>query len=359
MPHGVVRPLLGACEDTTQRRDVLVVPSVAIRDGRAPCDASDLIAVIPPRHHAGVLRRVVPDPLVSPEVVVDDDALAIPQRRLEHKLRIGHVHGNLVAMLDVLLRIGHAALEERRSDPDCSGGADRPVDDPEARLERLLRGDKIGHLGGPHRGANDAPESPPDGAHAAGAQRNGRLGLLLRLPAHHVQDLVDAPVADDPHGKAGEYRDDRPTDDNQARHLQGVVVCNRSIKEHEELARRLLVPAEEQADCCQIPGAGQVEVVGLLVRGRVLRHRVHQRIARFHCLEEQATNACAKRHEVAELHEHAHDRSADSGDNAEDRDTEKEKSASRHALLAMPPIDLAKLHELVHGEGEKRRHLLQ
>ena len=42
----------------------------------------DLVAVVPPGHHPGVLGGVVAQPPVALAVVVDDDDLAVPARVL-------------------------------------------------------------------------------------------------------------------------------------------------------------------------------------------------------------------------------------------------------------------------------------
>merc|ERR1711862_611905 len=59
-------------ESAAKSCDMLVVPCVAICDGSPLGDARDLIAVVPPRHDTRVLRRMLIDPFISLEVVIDD-----------------------------------------------------------------------------------------------------------------------------------------------------------------------------------------------------------------------------------------------------------------------------------------------
>lgn len=52
--------------------DVAVVPRVVVHQRGSVGHAGDLVSVVPPRHHSGVLIRVLPQPVVSlPEVIQD------------------------------------------------------------------------------------------------------------------------------------------------------------------------------------------------------------------------------------------------------------------------------------------------
>lgn len=54
------------------QRDVAVVPGVVVHQRGSVSHAGDLVAVVPPGHDAGVLVRVLPQPIVGlPEVVQD------------------------------------------------------------------------------------------------------------------------------------------------------------------------------------------------------------------------------------------------------------------------------------------------
>ena len=87
--------LLRRGENTAERGNVLMVPSVAIGDAGALGDARDLVAVVPPRHHARVRGRVVPHPMVGLAVVIQDDLLPRLQPGLEHDLRLRRALGEL------------------------------------------------------------------------------------------------------------------------------------------------------------------------------------------------------------------------------------------------------------------------
>lgn len=54
------------------QRDVAVVPGVVVHQRGPVGHAGDLVAVVPPRHDAGVLVGVLPQPVVGlPEVIQD------------------------------------------------------------------------------------------------------------------------------------------------------------------------------------------------------------------------------------------------------------------------------------------------
>ena len=45
-----------------------MVPSVAVRQCGAVCNACDLVPIVPPGHDASVLRRVLPQPDIPEQV---------------------------------------------------------------------------------------------------------------------------------------------------------------------------------------------------------------------------------------------------------------------------------------------------
>mmetsp|Transcript_137460 Transcript_137460/g.334072 ORF Transcript_137460/g.334072 Transcript_137460/m.334072 type:complete len:307 (+) Transcript_137460:558-1478(+) len=99
VPDSIPSALLGARQRPAERGDVLVVPGVAISDGGALGDTSNLVPVVPPRHDAGVLRRVGVDPLVALQVVVNQERLAELVLRLVNDLGVGEGPGHPVAVL--------------------------------------------------------------------------------------------------------------------------------------------------------------------------------------------------------------------------------------------------------------------
>ena len=72
------------------------IPRVSVRDGGAVGDARDLIAVVPPRHHARVLGGVVAQPPVRLDVVLDDDRAAVLELALEHHRGLRHAPRHVV-----------------------------------------------------------------------------------------------------------------------------------------------------------------------------------------------------------------------------------------------------------------------
>mmetsp|Transcript_142040 Transcript_142040/g.441672 ORF Transcript_142040/g.441672 Transcript_142040/m.441672 type:complete len:231 (+) Transcript_142040:517-1209(+) len=124
----VPRALLGARQRPAERGDVLVVPGVAVGDGGALGDAGYLVSVVPPRHDARVLGRVLVDPLVALQVVVDQDVLSVPALDLVDDLRVGQGPRNAVAVLDEGHQLpGEAAADENVGDQQHGRG--RPRED--------------------------------------------------------------------------------------------------------------------------------------------------------------------------------------------------------------------------------------
>ena len=85
-----MRGVLGGGEALAEQRDVLVVPRVAVGDGRAVAHPVDLVAVVPPRHHTRVLGRVVAQPPVGLAEVVDQHGASGTVSPAQHDLRQGH-----------------------------------------------------------------------------------------------------------------------------------------------------------------------------------------------------------------------------------------------------------------------------
>eukprot|EP00959_Pyramimonas_sp_CCMP1952_P432642 9060109-Pyramimonas_sp.AAC.2 len=90
--------LLVGHEALAQQGQVLVVPRVAVGDGGAVGHARDLVAVVPPGHHARVLGGVVPQPPVRLAEVVDDYRGPVAVPAAEHDLRLGEVLSHLLAV---------------------------------------------------------------------------------------------------------------------------------------------------------------------------------------------------------------------------------------------------------------------
>ena len=57
---------------TTNQCDVAVVPGVVVHQGGPVGHSRYLVAVVPPRHHASVIRRVLTQPIVGLAEVIKD-----------------------------------------------------------------------------------------------------------------------------------------------------------------------------------------------------------------------------------------------------------------------------------------------
>lgn len=72
LAHDGVADLLTGAHGLAHRRDVRVVPRVVVNQSRAVRHATNLVAVVPPRHDLGVLLGVLAKPLVRLSVIIND-----------------------------------------------------------------------------------------------------------------------------------------------------------------------------------------------------------------------------------------------------------------------------------------------
>mmetsp|Transcript_8845 Transcript_8845/g.28034 ORF Transcript_8845/g.28034 Transcript_8845/m.28034 type:complete len:537 (+) Transcript_8845:4514-6124(+) len=120
-----VRLLLWRREDAAERRDVLVVPGVPVGDRGAVGNAGDLVAVVPPGHHARVLRRLVAQPPVGLAVVVHHHLLPSVCLGFEHDLRLREPLGQLVRVVVKFAPPRHAPVHRVRAERDPQQTRDR------------------------------------------------------------------------------------------------------------------------------------------------------------------------------------------------------------------------------------------
>mmetsp|Transcript_132946 Transcript_132946/g.343954 ORF Transcript_132946/g.343954 Transcript_132946/m.343954 type:complete len:415 (-) Transcript_132946:948-2192(-) len=358
VPHGVPTLLLWTRQDATKRGDVLVVPRVAVSDGRALGHTGDLVPVVPPSHDASILGCVIPDPLVAADVVVDDHLFPGAELGLEHELRIGHLLRHPVAMGDEVLHVALRLVVGCHQDCSSDRCSDRPVHKPQALREAVLELSKVFHLMRDHHRPEVVPPSPYDRTHTSCPCWRRLLLNSLGLESDQSQQLLDAPIRDDADGEACEHRYDGAADDDQSGHLQRVVVCHSSVQERYDLAWGSLMPAEEQTHDCKVSRVAEVHLVRLRVRRRVFCDGVHQRVASFHRFQEQAADPRAERHEDAQLHEHVGNRCASGAQSCEDEHAESEEPGPGHRRLHPAAVHVAQLEDLIPQENQKRRHLL-
>ena len=64
-------------EAEAKQSNVLMVPCVAVGNRRAVGNAGNLVAVVPPGHHARVGRRVFTQPQVARTIIIEQIATAV------------------------------------------------------------------------------------------------------------------------------------------------------------------------------------------------------------------------------------------------------------------------------------------
>ena len=74
--HNGVTMFLRAGHGLSHPRNVSVVPGVIVYQNGPVCHGSQLVAVVPPRHHLGVLGSVKLEPIVRLSEVVEYDAIS-------------------------------------------------------------------------------------------------------------------------------------------------------------------------------------------------------------------------------------------------------------------------------------------
>ena len=162
-----------------------LVPGVVVHDGGPVAHARDLVAVVPPAHHARARPRVVSEPAVGLAVVVDDDA-------------------------PVALVVGH---DDRGVRVGFCGRPGAVEDDLAARVENDRQRDD-GELDR-YRGLE-----PGRQAEQPHAERLDALGQL-------AEDVG--------HADAREHAAGGPRDEHQADHDRGEVGADEAVEHGEEL----------------------------------------------------------------------------------------------------------------------------
>ena len=84
LTHDGVADLLPGAHGLADGSNVRVVPGVVVDKGRAVGHTTNLVSVVPPRHDLGVLRGVLPKPVVCLTVVIDDVLAAVRKSGGEH-----------------------------------------------------------------------------------------------------------------------------------------------------------------------------------------------------------------------------------------------------------------------------------
>mmetsp|Transcript_57369 Transcript_57369/g.152972 ORF Transcript_57369/g.152972 Transcript_57369/m.152972 type:complete len:637 (+) Transcript_57369:479-2389(+) len=377
------RLLLRACQGSTEHRDVFVVPGVSVCKGRALPNARDLITVIPPSHDAGILRRVLLDPTVPLQVVVDHDA--VPRHLVssfEDHLRIRKGVCHRVAVGEKVPNGSgeHGAKrEEQAAGEACASDQSTRVVVDECPDHFVLFNALVRHvlevgllqpalpLTTPARTqlhvplVQCMPQLPPlernllrldlfrlgllhVGLGLLPLQSLGRLlhlnghfrGFVLRvrwyialLPEQQeerFQQTIQQEAAQD----AAADRSDRGAHEDQTRHLTGEVLCDDCVQQH-EVEGVVPVPAADQpAEHRIVQGQVQVAAVDASTGRLVLGHRVHQRVAGLGVLHKEAPDARGQRAEVTRGIEH------DAGASERHHEEAQHRDAKLHEAFGGP-----------------------
>mmetsp|Transcript_17286 Transcript_17286/g.37111 ORF Transcript_17286/g.37111 Transcript_17286/m.37111 type:complete len:358 (-) Transcript_17286:888-1961(-) len=351
-----MRYVLVGDEALSEKRDVLVVPGVPVGDGGAVRNAVDLVPVVPPRHHASVLGRVVAKPPVGLAVVVDHHLLPVVQLRLEHDLGLRQPLRQLVRVVVKLdcLRVG--LLQQVDSQRDAQH-QHRPVlvDEVEHLFDQVDKCRKVRR----RLGQCGLALLLPPGRHLL-LLIVLLLGLLLLVgvallvarrerdeqPFSRVkQQLVEEEAEADPAERGGH----RAEKDDQTRHLVGEVVGDERV-EHEEQVR--IAPVQQRdakAKRRQVVDVVEVVLVRLLVCGLVLGDRVDERVAGACVLDKEAAHARGERAEVA--------RGVEGGGDGGEADQERDGHLdAQHLQLQDGEVALAPLHFAVLEHLETDKH---
>mmetsp|Transcript_52429 Transcript_52429/g.104046 ORF Transcript_52429/g.104046 Transcript_52429/m.104046 type:complete len:234 (-) Transcript_52429:523-1224(-) len=98
--NGIPSLLFWTREHPPKSCNMLMIPSVPIRNGCTPANARNLIAIIPPCHYTRVLWRVRINPFVSLQVIINEHRLAVSALHHVRDLRVGQRPCHPVTMLD-------------------------------------------------------------------------------------------------------------------------------------------------------------------------------------------------------------------------------------------------------------------
>mmetsp|Transcript_82739 Transcript_82739/g.145923 ORF Transcript_82739/g.145923 Transcript_82739/m.145923 type:complete len:333 (+) Transcript_82739:1394-2392(+) len=321
---------------------MLVVPGVSVRDGRAVPNAGNLVPIVPPGQDAGVRVCVVPEPPIRLPIIVDDHFLpscaaapgddlwlrqalckrvAVPAEFgdttarhershyfaavAQEALQVGVLKGGgqLVAVC-LQLRVGlglglEASLDELVGGglPQLEGLAPVRLGDPELEAGVGLVGHPraSGDLDGEplvldqvalllHRQLHvvTANEEYED-KHCQRPAQHPREGEHLGLP-----ELYARPLHWEGNEHGGGRSDGWGREQHQPDHPRGEVCRRDTVDDEEVLGLRRSPQAHEAAHGSDVVRVVQVREVhggGCVL---VLRHGVHERVARLRVLNEKA-----------------------------------------------------------------------
>ncbi|EPY30849.1 hypothetical protein STCU_03854 [Strigomonas culicis] len=286
VPHEPVGLLHRRRQHLADGGDVLVVPRVAVGERRAVGDAGDLVAVVPPRKHARVLRRVLPHPDVRVHVVADEDRLSA-HLCLEHQVGVAHVLGALEGVADV------PRVEQKNKhhgEHDQVGAGDE--------AERL--------------GIRQAPllvRCCCCCCCCCGLAGELPVGLLVHVTRRgRPEERVHRPLHEAAQHKAAQHARHRRGEEHEARHLRCEEEGGGREEHHEEPRGQLVAAQGRRGDhrADQPPDARNAEElpVHVVPHGLVLRDGVDEGVAGAGVRHEERPHARRERPEEASRREH-------------------------------------------------------
>mmetsp|Transcript_42760 Transcript_42760/g.77245 ORF Transcript_42760/g.77245 Transcript_42760/m.77245 type:complete len:448 (-) Transcript_42760:1145-2488(-) len=378
VPDCIVSSLLRACQRAAECGNVLMVPSVSIRDGGPLGDARDLIAVVPPGHDARILRCILVNPLVALEVIVDQGLLSITLPDLVHYLWVRQRTSDHVA---VLHEGWHPSSDAAESE-DVKNKNQRHQAAAEKQrwvAVQLLACLAVGAQGGLWPGRQHLTLHHPNEMHGAprttvllpllkcpvGSVRGTRLcsllatvrgglatvwgslaadggglnGLCVPLLSENQQEWLKQVIEQEATPKGASNRDDGRTDQNQAGHFAREVVGNVAVEAKEVETVVTLPSRNDTSEHHVFQRQIQVSAVHPSACRLMLSHGVHQGVSCLCVLHEQASDA--RRHRTEPSRWIQHDSDTDECDSQHDNHLDTEFGKLRRTHLALAPLLIA------------------
>lgn len=225
LAHDRVADLLTRAHGLAHRSNVRVVPGVVVNQGRAVGHATNLIAIIPPRHNLGILLGVLSQPLVSLSVIINNVLATVRKATSQHNrwggIGVGSDPGAVGHKHEKIDRHGTSHDDLRQGSIDANVGL---LSCTKATLCLLGR---FGALGG-----------------------NGILIIRLLELQIGVENLR--------HGNGSGNAHNRSQSEHEADHDTGKIAAKESVNNNEDMLVSEVL--EAQVDTCREEPDKEVEV---------------------------------------------------------------------------------------------------
>mmetsp|Transcript_10385 Transcript_10385/g.17856 ORF Transcript_10385/g.17856 Transcript_10385/m.17856 type:complete len:356 (+) Transcript_10385:876-1943(+) len=354
MPDHLDGILFARHEALAEKGQVLMVPRVPVRNGGPVGHARDLVAVVPPGHHARVLRGVVPQPPVRLAEVIDDHRRPVAVAAAQHDLRLRKVlrHGGAV-VLEVVHASPHAHHRKHRHHLAREGvvvvRADQQVLDVSdlhgqagTVLGVLLR--PLGLLGALLR---------LQGLALGGSVFGGGLGLvvlvvtlLLRLVLR--EHLKHAPLHCQRRKPPRADRRRRAQDQNQTHHLAAEVRGHKRVGDDEPLRVGTVRKHRGEPEGRVVEHVVEVQPVRVRASGLVLCDRVHEGVAGGGVLNEEGADTVGDGAKETSRDDKLNENAGEHNDHHDNLKAESGKVSLVHLVLTAHDLT-----ELQHLNAEK------